>query len=319
LETRRVLIDCDAGIDDALNILLALASPEVRIEAITTVSGNVHVDKTSTNVLKVLELAHAEEIPVGKGAPAPLLRKLASDPFSHGYDGLGNTNLPEPERQLDRRHAVELIGEIVNRFPGELTLITTAPLTNIALCLLKDPSIAKKVKEQIMIGGVFGVTPYGYQNATGVTPVSEWNINVDPEAARIVFHSGMPIIAIGNDVTTTPSSEVLEDDIRKLERVDTPITRFSAKMMRFITQRGLPMHLHDPMSVILAVRRDLFRLAKLRVDVETQGELTAGQTVTEHRLRFGWGEEMPTLTVAEDVNGAQLKEFFIERIQSLRA
>jgi len=313
-----VLIDCDAGIDDALNILFGLASPEIQIEAITAVSGNLHVDKTSLNVLKVLELAGVNGIPVAKGSAKPLFRELLFDPFSHGSDGLGNTNLPTPRQRFDSRHAVDLIIDTVNWFPGELTLITTAPLTNVALCLLKDPTIVKKVKEQIMIGGIYGVTPYGYENATGVTPVCEWNVNVDPEAARIVFQSGMPITAIGNDVTTIPSSEVKEEDIRNLESVDTPITRFAAKMMRFITNRGLPMHLHDPMSVAVAVRRDLFKFTKLRVDVETRGELTVGQTVTEHRRRFKWGEDKPELTIAEDVDGVRLKELFTNGIQSLR-
>ena len=318
MQRRKVLIDCDAGIDDSLNILFGLASPEIQIEAITAVSGNLHVDKTSLNVLKVLELAGVNGIPVAKGSAKPLFRKLASDPFSHGSDGLGNTDLPYPRQELDSRHAVDLIIDTVNRFPGELTLVTTAPLTNVALCLLKDPTIVKRVKEQIMIGGIYGVTPYGYKNATGVTPVCEWNVNVDPEAARIVFQSGMPITAIGNDVTTIPSSEVKEEDIRNLESADTPITRFAAKMMRFITNRGLPIHLHDPMSVAVVIRRDLFKFTKLRVDVETRGELTAGQTVTEHRLRFRWGEEKPELTIAEDVDGVRLKELFMNRIQSLR-
>ena len=318
LQRRKVLIDCDAGIDDSLNIIFGLASPEIQIEAITAVSGNLHVDKTSLNVLKVLELAGVSGIPVAKGSAKPLFRELTSDPFSHGSDGLGNTNLPYPRQELDSRHAIDLIIDTVNKFPGELTLITTAPLTNVALCLLRDPTIVKRVKEQIMIGGIYGVTPYGYKNATGVTPVCEWNVNVDPEAARIVFQSGMPITAIGNDVTTMPSSEVKEEDIRNLESADTPITRFAAKMMRFITNRGLPMHLHDPMSVAVAVRRSLFKFTKLLVDVETRGELTAGQTVTEHRLRFKWGEEKPELTIAEDVDGVRLKELFTNRIQSLR-
>jgi purine nucleosidase/pyrimidine-specific ribonucleoside hydrolase len=316
----RVLLDTDPGIDDALSILLALASPELHVEAITTSGGNLPVEKTTVNALKIVELAGAIQIPVAKGVEKPLFRKRPDDPFSHGEDGLGNTFLPEPKLKLDPRNAVDVIVEKVKEFPGELTLITTGPLTNIGLSLMKEPWIAKKIREHILMGGIYGVTPYGYQNATGLSPVLDWNICVDPEAAKVVFHSGMEITTIGNDVTTVPSSDVKEHHITNLEKVDTPITRFAAKAMRYITQRGFIMHLHDPMAVAIAVRRDLFKFTRLRVDVETQGELTAGQTIADHRMRrpVVWGEEVPEVTVATDVDGPKLIDFFIERIQSMK-
>lgn len=313
----KVLIDCDPGIDDALAILLALASPELEVMAITTVSGNLHVDKTSKNALKVLELAGVKDIPVAKGAHKPLLRSLPKDPFSHGEDGLGNTWLPEPKQELHPSYAPDLIIEMAREYRGEIALISTGPLTNIALALLKEPLLAKWINKHFMVGGIYGVTRYGYMNATGLTPVSEWNINVDPEAAKIVFHSGMKIMAIGNDVTTMPSAEFKREHLRELAKTDTPVVRFAVKAISYIINRGFPMHLHDPMAVAAAIDDKLFKFTKLRVDVETKGELTLGQTVTEHRLRFRWGEERPEINVAYDVNGPALLRLFIDRLSSL--
>lgn len=313
----KAILDCDPGIDDALAILLAFASPEIEILAITTVSGNLHVDKTSINALKMLELIGVKNVPVAKGAEKPLFRELPKDPFSHGEDGLGNTWLPEPKLKLHSKHAWDLIIEKVTENKEDILLITTGPLTNIALALLKEKRIAKWIKRHIMIGGIYGVTPYGYINATGLTPVSEWNVNVDPEAARIVFNSGMDITAIGIDVTTIPSAEFKKEHLEELAKVDTHVTRFAVKAIRYIMDRGFPMHLHDPMAVVAAVANNLFKFTKLRVDVEVKGELTLGQTVTEHRLRFRWQEDKPEINVAYDVDGPALIDLFIKRLQSL--
>lgn len=314
----KVILDCDPGIDDALAILLAFASPELKVTAITTVSGNLHVDKTSVNALKILELIGVKDVPVAKGAEKPLFRELPKDPFSHGEDGLGNTWLPEPNLKLHPKHALDIIIEEVFENKEDILLISTGPLTNIALALLKERRLAKWVKKHIMIGGIYGVTPYGYMNATGLTPVSEWNINVDPEAAKIVFNSGMNIVAIGLDVTTIPSAEFKIEHVEKLAKVDTYVTRFATRAIRYIIDRGFPMHLHDPMAIVAAATNSLFKFTKLRVDVETNGKLTLGQTVTEHRLRFKWGEDKPEITVACDVDGPALIDLFIKRIQSLK-
>jgi purine nucleosidase/pyrimidine-specific ribonucleoside hydrolase len=314
----KVILDCDPGIDDALAILLAFASPELEVRAITTVSGNLHVNKTSVNALKILELINVKDVPVAKGAEKPLFRELPKDPFSHGEDGLGNTWLPEPKLKLYSKHASDLIIEEVAENKEDISLISTGPLTNIALALLRERKITKWIKRHIMIGGIYGVTPYGYMNATGLTPVSEWNIYVDPEAAKIVFNSGMNITAIGIDVTTIPSAEFKREHVAKLAQVDTNVTRFATKAIRYIIDRGFPMHLHDPMAIMATTTSSLFKFTKLKVDVEIKGELTLGQTVTEHRLRFKWGEDKPEITVACDVNGPALIDLFIKRIQSLK-
>jgi len=318
MNREKVILDCDPGIDDALAILLAFASPELEILAITTVSGNLHVDKTSINALKILELIGVKDVPVARGAEKPLFRELPRDPFSHGEDGLGNTWLPEPSLKLHPKHASDVIIEKISENKEDISLISTGPLSNIALALLKEKRLTKWIKKHVMIGGIYGVTPYGYINATGLTPVSEWNINVDPEAAKIVFNSGTPIMAIGIDVTTMPSAEFKKEHLEKLAKVDTPITRFAIKAVRYIMDRGFPMHLHDPMAIVATTHSNLFKFTKLRVDVEVKGELTLGQTVTEHRLRFKWGENKPEINVAYDVNGPTLIDLFIERIQSLK-
>ncbi|MEM1547106.1 MAG: nucleoside hydrolase [Candidatus Methanomethylicia archaeon] len=314
----KIILDCDPGIDDALAILLAFASPELKVTAITTVSGNLHVDKTSVNALKILELIGVKDVPVAKGAEKPLFRELPKDPFSHGEDGLGNTWLPEPKLKLHPKHASDIIIEEAFENKEDILLISTGPLTNIALALLKERRLAKWIKKHIMIGGIYGVTPYGYMNATGLTPVSEWNINVDPEAAKIVFNSGMNIVAIGLDVTTIPSAEFKIEHVEKLAKVDTYVTRFATRAIRYIIDRGFPMHLHDPMAIVAATTSNLFKFTKLKVDVETNGKLTLGQTVAEHRLRFKWSEDKPEITVACDVDGPTLIDLFIKRLQSLK-
>ena len=199
---RRILLDCDPGIDDSTAIIFALKSNLIKVEAITAVSGNLTADRTSINALKTLELLDVVDIPVAQGMMKPLVRAFPHDPFSHGDDGLGNTQLPVPELQLDQRFGPDLIIETVNQFVGEITLVATGPLTNIAVALMKAPDIVDKVDRLILIGGAFGFNEYASTYATGDNPVSEWNVYVDPEAARLVFHSGIPITAIGLDVAT---------------------------------------------------------------------------------------------------------------------
>ena len=169
---KKVIIDCDPGIDDALALILALRSKQLQVEAITTVTGNLTADRCYHNVLKVLELIGADAIPLGQGPLKPLIRDFPSDPFSHGVDGLGNTNLPERAMPTVPAYAPDLIVETVNRFPNEITLIVTGPLTNTALALMKDPELPRKVEQLIIIGGAFGFDRSASINATVDNPVS---------------------------------------------------------------------------------------------------------------------------------------------------
>lgn len=300
---KKILIDCDPGIDDSLAIILALKSSKVKLEAITTVSGNLHVDDTSTNSLKILEFMNATEIPVAKGMAKPLVRDLPVDPFSHGDDGLGNTGFPLPKTGLFSKFGPELIVEIINVNPKEITLVATGPLTNIAMALLMDPGIINRVKEIILIGGSYGFTKYAYINATGSNPVSEWNIYVDPEAAKLVFNSGMPIKAIGLDVATHPNINFRQENIEKLKRSNNKEAKYVCKLVEFADKHGFESYsvLIDSLAVAAAIDSDIIKTTAVHVGIETKGELTLGQTVLDIRRRFRW-DDMPLINVAYDAD-----------------
>jgi purine nucleosidase len=190
---RKIILDFDPGIDDALAFLLAVQSPELKIEALTVVSGNVIVDQGAENALKLVELSGKDNIIVAKGSKYPLVNKLTTAEIIHGKNGLANVSLPAPSKQLDARHAVDVIIDIVNSNPGEITLVPVGPLTDIALALLKDSSLSIKIPEIILMGGsIVG---------GNVTPAAEANIRNDPEAAKIVFNSGIPITMVGLGAT----------------------------------------------------------------------------------------------------------------------
>ena len=316
---RGVLIDTDPGVDDAMALLLALASPELELLAVTTVFGNAAVEQTAQNALRVLEVAGRSDIPVAVGAGRPLVRPPhPSDPTIHGSDGLGGAfeNAPPPTgRPLDR-FGPELIARTVLERPGEVTLIAVGPLTNVALALRLEPRLAEAVREVIIMGG----TAFRRGNAS---PVAEANIHDDPEAAAIVFSAGWPLVMVGLDVTM----RVLMDDayLDELARAGTPQTDFIARLLpvyrRFSQSRreierdvwpyrgeGVPTH--DPSAIAYAIAPDLFRTKRLPVWVETDGRC-AGQTIPDpHRF---WGDG-PEVDVCQEVDADRLLALFKERL-----
>lgn len=307
---KKVILDMDPGIDDALAILLAVRSPELKVEAITTVSGNVHVDKASLNALKILELAEVKDICVARGMDRPLIRELETAEYIHGEDGLGNIDLPAPKLSLHPKHAVDLLIERASSAPGEITLVTTGPLTNVAMAVLKEPKIVGWIREVILMGGAFAVTPYGYGN---VTPAAEFNIWCDPEAARIVFHSGLPIVAVGLDVTNNPSACLRKDHLKELSSAGTAISKFITQVFRFYltrTQRGR-MELHDPVAVAVAIDKSLVATKRLFVDVETRGEVTRGQTIADRRP---WSKMRTNANVCCKIDGERFLSLFMDRL-----
>jgi len=312
---KRVIIDCDPGIDDALALILAIKSGKLQIEAITTVSGNLTADRCLTNVLKVLELLKVDSIPVGQGSLKPLVRDFPSDPFSHGVDGLGNTGLPEPRLHPASPFAPELIVQTVNRYPNELILIVTGPLTNIALALMKDPELPQKVQHLVIIGGAFGFNRSAALNATGGNPVSEWNIYVDPEAAKLVFHSGIKITAIGLDVATHSDINFRDSDIERLKGSENPEAKFVLDLVQFSTGRGFQTYtvLIDSTAIAAAIDPDLIKVKKIHVDIETKGELTRGQTVTDIRDNFRW-THLPAIDAAYDADFPAFREFVVSTL-----
>ena len=294
---------------------MALKSPALKIEAITAVSGNLTADRTSVNARKTLELLGAADIPVAQGMLTPLVRPFPSDPFSHGEDGLGNTNLPVPSLPLDPRFAPDVIVDTVNRFAGDITLVATAPLTNIALALMKDPELVQKVERLILLGGAFGFNEYAFKFATGDNPVSEWNIYVDPEAARLVFHSGMPITAIGGDVFTHPDINLQEQHVETLKAARNRESTYMLDLLRFVTDRGFLSYciLIDSLTIAAALDASIVRTRRVRVDVETKGELTRGQTVTDTRANFRW-DHLPEIDAAYDADFARFLNILVSAI-----
>ena len=300
---KRIILDCDPGIDDGLAIILALKSPGLKLEAITSATGNLPADWSARNARKLLDLMQHPDIPVALGALRPLVRDYPQDPFSHGTDGLGETHLPEPQTPFLNRNATDLMREIINRNPGEITLICTAPLTNIALLILQEPEIIHKIAEVILIGGAFGFNRYGLINGTGGNPVSEWNIYVDPDSAKIVFHSGLHIVAIGLDVATHPDINLQPHHLSKLSQSQAPGAKYLQQILGFLNHRGFQTYcaLIDSLAISYACDQSRFSLQQIHVDIETSSPLTRGQTVADHRHHFKW-DKLPLIQAADNVD-----------------
>ena len=198
--------------DDAFALLFAMRSPELKIEAITAVSGNVPLELTLPNAMRMVEIAGRTDIPVAAGAKVPLARRLVTAEYAHGNNGLGGAIFPEPKIKPVREPAAELIAQIVRKYPGEVTLIPVGPLTNIATALMPDPDLARLVKGIVLMGGSL--------SGGNITPAAEFNIYVDPEAARIVFQSGIPITMVGLDVTRKTS--LTDEHVRILQAAPEP-------------------------------------------------------------------------------------------------
>lgn len=271
----RVIIDTDPGVDDALALLLAMRSPELKIEAITPVAGNVPLELTLPNALRLVEIAGRTDIPVAAGARAPLMRRLVTATYAHGENGLGGAVFPDPTTKPVAEPASEYIRKIVRQYPHEVTLITLGPLTNIATALNSDPELAGMVRGLTMMGGSL--------SGGNITPAAEFNMYVDPEAARIVFQSGIPITMVGLDVTRKTS--LTDDHVRVLEAAQNPVSQAAAKIGRNAInhnrERGFLVgpNMHDSLAVAAFLDPTILKWQEYYVDVETTGELTAGETL----------------------------------------
>ncbi|MFC2970272.1 nucleoside hydrolase [Acidimangrovimonas pyrenivorans] len=277
--TRRIIIDTDPGQDDAVAILLALASPEIEIMGITAVAGNVPLPLTSKNARIVCELAGRPDIPVFAGCDAPLQRKLVTAEYVHGKTGLDGPVLPEPTMPLQEHHAVDFLIETLRREPaGSVTLCPIGPLTNIAQAFLRAPDIVGRVQEIVLMGGA-------YFEVGNVTPTAEFNIYVDPEAADVVFKSGVPLVVMPLDVThkaltTRPRIEAFRSLGTEPGRMVAEWTDFFERFdMEKYGSAGAP--LHDPCVVAYLIRPELFTGRRINVEIETTGKLTLGMTVAD--------------------------------------
>ena len=271
----RVIIDTDPGVDDALALLLAMRSAELKIEGITPVAGNVPLELTLPNALRMVEIAGRADIPVAVGAKWPLMRRLVTAAQVHGENGLGGAVFPEPTTKPIAEPAAEFIRRIVRKYPSEVTLLTIGPLTNIATVLNGDPELAVMVRSLVMMGGSL--------SGGNITPAAEFNIYVDPEAARIVFQSGIPITMVGLDVTRRTS--LTDDHVRVLQAAQNPVSQAAAKIARnaidHTRAQGFLVgpNMHDSLAVAAFLDPLILRWKEYYVDVETAGELTAGETV----------------------------------------
>ncbi len=312
---KRVVLDVDTGIDDAQALLFALRSPDLHIEGITTVCGNIDVDQASVNTLKVLDLANVTNLPVARGAAHPLKKAAYHVPFIHGSDGLGDTRLPEPRNQLTNQSALELLIDIVTTHPNDITLISLGPLTNIANAIQQNPHFAQKLHNLIMMAGCFQVTSFGYGN---VTPVAEFNVWADPEAAAIVFNSGLNITAVGLDVTQDPSTCLEMEHVNRLAARNTPITSFITDLCRFqMPTTGGLVYLHDPIAVAVVIDSGIVTTQPGVVNVETEGILTRGMTVFDRRpewLRHSPIAGQVVTHVCTGIKGQQFLELFLNRL-----
>lgn len=316
----RLIIDTDPGIDDAAAIFFALASPELQIELVTTVFGNVPVEQATINAHRLLGLASRDDIPVRMGAGKPLHGAPKFAKYIHGDDGLGNLEWPSAEDVAVQGGAVDAILDQVNRNPGAITIVGLGPLTNIALALSYDPSLAQRVKRIICMGGA--VLTMG-----NASPVASANFFNDPWAAAVVYDSGAPIVQIGLDVCR--KVYVTDDQLRGLAREGAAPAKRLAEMSRFIADAyrkvapavkrwseygaGAWVHFNDVPAIGYAVRPDVFTGEDLPVVIETCG-LCQGQTVVDFRGQLGRG---PNVTVCLDVDGGRLGSLFVERVAGL--
>ena len=275
---RDFLIDTDTASDDAVALIMALRAPDVRVVAITTVAGNVPVTQSTRNALYTVELC-AADVPVYSGAEKPLLRPYQNATWFHGRDGLGDHNYPAPRKRAARGHAADAIIEAIEAHPG-MVLVTLAPLTNIALALAKKPDIAAKVGRCVIMGGA----PCCEGN---VTPAAEYNIWVDPEAARMVMNSGLPIELVGWHLCRG-EAVVGEDDVARILAFENPLARFaidcnSHARHAYKVQTGEDgICLPDPVAMSIALDPGVGTdWSDHWLDVETQSELTRGMTVVD--------------------------------------
>ncbi len=280
MSTRKIIIDTDPGQDDAVAILLALASPEeIDLLGITCVAGNVPLELTTRNARIVCELAGRQDVKVFAGCDRPLGRDLVTAEHVHGKTGLDGPTLPEPEMRLQDTHAVEFLIETLRAEPsGTVTLVPIGPLTNVATAFKTAPDIVEKVQEIVLMGGA-------YFAVGNVTPAAEFNIYVDPQAAEIVFTSGVPLTVMPLDVTHQVL--VTKERNNAIRALGTPVAEAVAQMTEFFERydrekygsEGAP--LHDPCTIAYLIRPELFAGRHVNVEIETTSELTLGMTVAD--------------------------------------
>jgi purine nucleosidase len=311
MNPKRIIIDTDPGIDDSLAILLALASPEIQLEGLTVVHGNCSMEQGTLNALAVLELAQASYIPVAKGCELPLVQPSLLAPETHGNTGLGYANLPEPVSKPIAQHGCDFLIEQIMSDPGEITLVAIGPLTNVALAIRKEPRIVQAVKEVFIMGGAI-------RHEGNTTPLAEFNTYVDPHAAHIVYHSGMPIILTPLDVTY--QCVLLAEDVERIKEAGAEVPAFIDDATRFYMefhdeyQRIEGCVINDPLTLALTFAPELCNYGEYYVDVDISGGVSMGKTFADF---FGMTGVPANMKVALGVRSRDFIELFIKRMEKL--
>lgn len=307
---KKIILDCDPGHDDMIAIMLALSRKEIEVVGITTVAGNQTGEKTYQNALKTLTLINRKDVKVFRGFDKPILRELITAPKIHGVSGLDGANLPEPNVEQIKIHAVDFIIDTLLNSNEKIYIVPTGPLTNIAISLLKEPKIKEKIEKIVLMGGaIFD---------SNITPAAEFNIYVDPEAAKIVLNSEIPIVMIGLDVTN--KAILTFDDIEKIEKMNGKVSSVVGPLLRFFANsnkeffgfNGAP--IHDALTIAYLIDEKVLTLKEYFVDIETQGELTRGRTVVDV---YGVLKRKPNASVAVDLDLIKFKNMIFEMIETL--
>jgi purine nucleosidase len=318
----RAIIDTDPGTDDALAILLALRSPELRVEALTVVAGNVTAAVGLENALKVVSLAGRCDVPVAEGAQRPLHAKLNIEPFWNGPGGLGGAELPLAQCKADPRFGPDVIIDLVHKYPHEITIIGVGPETNLALAILKDPTIVPLVKRVVLMAGSI--------SGGNVNGAAEFNVYCDPDAADLVFRAGWPVTMVGLDVTEI--TLISSAQVDEIDRSGGAEAKFAAAVARF--QVGLYQGtgfsggaIHDALAVGVAIDPTFVKLRTMHIDVETEGRIARGETVAnrlgtvdhvvdkgDHLETVGVDEVKPNAQVAVGIDSERFLKLFISRL-----
>jgi purine nucleosidase len=307
---RPIIIDTDPGQDDAVAILVALASPELDVRAITTVAGNVPLPLTTKNALMLCELAGRTDVPVHAGCAGPLVRPLFTAEYVHGPTGLDGANLPDPVTTPAPGHGVDALIDIVMA-SDDVTICPLGPLTNVAMAMVKEPAIVSRIREIVMMGG-------GFFEGGNVTPAAEFNIYVDPHAAHRVFRSGVPITMMPLDVThkavTTP------DRIEAFRRLATPAGTAVAGMLDFFDRYDIEKYgseggpLHDPCVIAYLLEPDIFSGKPCHVEIEIASEATIGMTLVDW---WGVTGSEPNALVIGDLDPDRFFSLLVDRIATV--
>jgi purine nucleosidase len=340
-----LLLDVDTGIDDSLALLYACGSPEAELVAVTCVAGNVAARQVAENTRAVLELAGRGDVEVALGRETPLVRPLVTTPETHGPKGIGYAVLPPPRRPLSDRHAADLIIAEARRRPGEITLVTLGPATNLAVAVLREPELPVLLRRWVLMGG-------SYRSPGNTAPTTEWNASVDPEAMKVAITAfsdpavvrrraaaGLPALPLALGLDVTERAKLLPGHLAALVRragsrpdpsrdggsgrvATLGVIRYVEDALRFYMEFHsrhdgfYGAFIHDPLAVAAALDPDLVRAEEVPVDVELGGTLTTGETVTDWRR--AWGRP-PTLAVAVEADVAAFFDRFVERVGSLAA